>query len=247
VTVRLSVIVPAYNEEDRVGDLVRLLQTSLEPLSDGHEIIVVDDGSRDATASRVNDTGATLIQHERNVGKAAAVQTGLAASKGAYVAVLDADLEYFPDDLIPMLERAETGGPSDIAVYGSRYLSQQNLRSGPSAHLRVLQGQQISSWVANWVLTFLVLVLFGKWITDTLTGLKLYPGDFLRHQELSSVGFEGDHEITAKLIRARIRIVEVPIRYTPRGREEGKKIGPLDGVKAVKTFVAQRFAKAKSS
>jgi dolichol-phosphate mannosyltransferase len=247
VTVRLSVIVPAYNEEDRVGDLVRLLQTSLEPLSDGHEIIVVDDGSRDATASRVNETGATLIQHARNVGKAAAVQTGLAASKGAYVAVLDADLEYFPDDLIPMLERAESDEPAEIAVYGSRYLAHQNLRPGPSAYLRVLQGQELSSWVANWVLTFLVLVLFGKWITDTLTGLKLYPGEFLRQQELSSVGFEGDHEITAKLIKAHIRIVELPIRYTPRGREEGKKIGPLDGVKAVRTFVVQRIATAKRS
>ena len=113
VTVRLSVIVPAYNEEDRVGNLIRLLQSNLEPLSDEHEIIVVDDGSQDATASRVNETGATLIAHQRNAGKAAAVQTGLAASKGTYVAVLDADLEYFPDDLIPMLDRAESEERSD--------------------------------------------------------------------------------------------------------------------------------------
>ena len=97
------------------------------------------------------------------------------------------------------------------------------------------------------MLTLLVVVLFGKWITDTLTGLKLYPGEFLRHQELSSVGFEGDHEITAKLIKAHVRIVEIPIRYAPRGREEGKKIGPLDGVKAIRTFVAQRFATTKRS
>ena len=76
----------------------------------------------------------------------------------------------------------------------------------------------------------------------TLTGLKLYPGDFLRAQRLTSVGFEGDHEITAKLIAANIPILETPIAYAPRGREEGKKIGPRDGVKAVTTFVGQRFS-----
>jgi glycosyltransferase involved in cell wall biosynthesis len=241
VTVRLSVVVPAYNEEARVGDLVRMLQSSLASLAEEHEIIVVDDGSADATAARVAETGATLITHEANAGKAAAVQTGLVASKGTFVAVLDADLEYFPDDLIPMLQRAERDEGGSIAVYGSRYLEPKNFRPGLLGHLRVLQGQEMTSWVANWVLTLLVLVLFGKWITDTLTGLKLYPGDFLRAQRLTSVGFEGDHEITGKLIKAHIPIVETPIGYDPRGREEGKKIGPLDGVKAVKTFIVQRF------
>ena len=76
-------------------------------------------------------------------------------------------------------------------MYGSRYLERQNFRPGAAAHLRILTGQELASWVANWVLTALVLVLFGKWITDTLTGLKLYPGDFLRAQELTSVGFRG--------------------------------------------------------
>ena len=79
---RLSVIVPAYNEEARVGDLIRLLLTSLEPLRDGYEIVVVDDGSQDATAERVAETGVTLLRHERNAGKAAAVQTGLRRVQG---------------------------------------------------------------------------------------------------------------------------------------------------------------------
>ena len=103
----------------------------------------------------------------------------------------------------------------------------------------------MTSWLANWTLTALVLVLFGKWITDTLTGLKLYPGDFLG-QRLTSVGFEGDHEITAKLIKAHIPIVEIPIEYAPRGREEGKKIGPRDGLIAVKTFVSMRISRGRS-
>ncbi len=243
MTHRLSVVVPAFNEEVRVGELLRLMQASLAPLGDEHEIIVVDDGSTDATAERVAATGATLVIHERNQGKAAAVQTGLAATKGQFVAVLDADLEYFPEDLVPMLHMAESAGI--VAVYGSRYLEGENFRPGPLGRLRVLRDQELSSWVANWTLTGLVLGLYGKKITDTLTGLKVYPGDFLRAQRLTSVGFEGDHEITAKLIKANIPVLETPIKYAPRGREEGKKIGPRDGVKAVTTFVGQRFSPSK--
>ncbi len=240
MTVRLSVVVPAYNEEARVGDLVRSLEESLSALGDEQEIIVVDDGSSDGTAARVAETGVRLVRHDRNQGKAAAVQTGLAASVGAYVAVLDADLEYFPADLVPMLEQAEAAGT--VAVYGSRYREPQNFRPGAAGRVRVLEDQELSSWVANWVLTGLVVGLYGKVITDTLTGLKLYPGPFLRAQHLTSVGFEGDHEITGKLIKAGIPILEIPIAYAPRGRDEGKKIGPRDGVKAITTFVGQRFA-----
>jgi glycosyltransferase involved in cell wall biosynthesis len=234
------VVVPAYNEEARVGDLVRSLEESLVDVSGGREIIVVDDGSTDGTVEQVKARAATLLVHESNQGKAAAVQTGIGASSGDWVAVLDADLEYFPDDLVALLEAAEAP-TGTVAVYGSRYLEQQNFRAGKLGRLRVLRGQELSSWVANWVLTGLVLVLYGKKITDTLTGLKLYPGDFLRSQRLTSVGFEGDHEITGMLIKAKIPILEVPVKYAPRGREEGKKIGPMDGVKAVTTFLSQRF------
>jgi glycosyltransferase involved in cell wall biosynthesis len=243
VSVRLSVVVPAYNEEARVGDLVASLQAALAPLGASQELVVVDDGSTDRTADRVAATGAVLLRHPHNRGKAAAVQTGIAASTGATVAVLDADFEYFPEDLLPMLEVAEAAdGP--VAVYGSRYLAPANFAPGAAGRLRVLRGQELTSWAANWTLTGLVLLLYRRTLTDTLTGLKLYPGDFLRQARLTSVGFEGDHEITAKLVEAGIPIVEIPIAYAPRGRDEGKKIGARDGVKAVTTLVRQRFARA---
>lgn len=244
MSVRLSVVVPAFNEESRVGELVHQLQASLAPLGDAQEVIVVDDGSTDGTAMQVEHSGVRLIRHESNRGKATAVQTGLAASTGNFVAVLDADLEYFPDDLIRMLQVAETSGAA--AIYGSRYLEPRNFRPGVSGRLRLLNGQQVGSWVANWILTALVLVLFGKVVTDTLTGLKIYPGDFLRAQRLASVGFEGDHEITCRLIRAGIPIREVGIKYAPRGREDGKKIGPADGLRAVSTFIRGRFDKGSA-
>jgi len=237
--VRLSVVVPAYNEEARIAGLLEILEKSLAELGDDFEIVVVDDGSADDTRHRVSGDRVELVVHEQNRGKAAAVQTGLARTTGSYVAVLDADLEYTPADLLPMLDRAEQEGT--ISVYGSRYLEPANFRPGMLGRLRLLKGQELTSWLANWVLTALVLVLFGKVITDTLTGLKLYPGDFLRSQPLMSTGFEGDHEITSRLIRSRIPIREVPICYSPRSRAEGKKIGPRDGVIAIGTFLRHRF------
>lgn len=232
---------PAYNEEARVTAVVDQLAVALGPLGDEAEIIVIDDGSSDRTADMVPADRANLIRHEINRGKAAAVQTGIAASSGRFVAVLDADLEYYPSDLLALLARGD--GSEPIAVYGSRYREPKNFRGGLVGFLRVLQGQEITSWLANWTLSVLVLLLFQRWITDTLTGLKLYPGEFLRSTKLTTTGFEGDHEITARLVRARIDIEEVPIAYAPRARSEGKKIGPLDGVKAIMTFARFRFAR----
>jgi glycosyltransferase involved in cell wall biosynthesis len=232
-------VVPAYNEVARIGDLLSSIDKSMSGLDVDYEVVVVDDGSTDGTPERAGGSSARLIVHDRNRGKAAAVQTGLAATTGAYVAVLDADLEYSPSDLLPMLDEAERHGT--VAVYGSRYLETSNFRAGLSGRLRILRGQELQSWLANWVLTALVFLLFGKVITDTLTGLKIYPGDFLRAQTLTSTGFEGDHEITARLIRARIAVRELPIGYEPRTRSQGKKIGPRDGLIAVATFLKFRF------
>ncbi len=236
---KLSVVVPAFNEEKRIRELVTQLAASLEPLGSDAEIVVVDDGSQDNTRSEVPEGVARLLIHEKNKGKAAAVQTGIAQSKGDFIAVLDADLEYFPADLIKLL--VATNGQREIAVYGSRYLEPANFRTGVLGKLRVLKDQEITSWIANWTLSFLVALLYRHWITDTLTGLKLYPGEFLRNQKLVTTGFEGDHEITARLIRKGIAVAECPIGYAPRDRSEGKKIGPRDGVIAVLTFLRFRF------
>jgi dolichol-phosphate mannosyltransferase len=237
--VRLSIVVPAYNESARIGALLTAIEVDLASLGNEYEVVVVDDGSSDGTPDLVVGDAVRLMSHDLNRGKAAAVQTGLAATSGDFVAVLDADFEYLPRDLVPMLDRA--GSDTRIAVYGSRYLEPANYRKGRAGRLRILQGQELTSWVANWVLTALVIVLFQKVVTDTLTGLKLYPGDFIRSQELKSVGFEGDHEITARMIRSHIGIAEVPISYRPRSRSEGKKIGPKDGVIAILTFCKFRF------
>jgi glycosyltransferase involved in cell wall biosynthesis len=242
--VNLSVVVPAYNEAARINDVLRAIEDALSVLGEGYEVVVVDDGSSDGTRDHVAGKATRLIIHEVNRGKASAVQTGLAATLGRHVVVLDADLEYLPHDILAMLEEANrhtTKGSGLVAVYGSRYLEPTNFRTGFAGRLRVLRGQEITSWIANWVLTTMVLLLFGKVLTDTLTGLKLYPGDFLREQRLTSTGFEGDHEITAKLIRAKVPITEVPISYRPRSRSEGKKIGPRDGVIAILTFLKFRF------
>ena len=235
---KVSVVVPAYNEEAFIGTLLdRVLSVDTESLGFSKEIIVVDDGSKDGTAARVRGfTGVRLIQ-QKNQGKGRAVQRGIQEATGDYILVQDADLEYDPADYIPMLAKlASLGG----AVYGSRTLGQ--LRENgwtltPGRHPRQLLGP----WLANILLTLWTFLLYGKWITDMLTGYKIYPRAFFSTVEIITRGFETDHEITAKLIRLGIRIHEVPISFSPRSEEEGKKIRARDGLIAVWTLLRFRF------
>jgi len=177
-----------------------------------------------------------LVQ-QKNQGKGRAVQRGIQEATGDYILVQDADLEYDPADYIPMLAKlANLGG----AVYGSLTLGQ--LRENgwtltPGRHPRQLFGP----WVANLLLTLWTFLLYGRWITDTLTGYKIYPREFFSRVEIVTRGFETDHEITAKLIRLGIRIHEVPISFSPRSEEEGKKIRARDGLIAVWTLLRFRF------
>jgi dolichol-phosphate mannosyltransferase len=208
-----------------------------ESLGFSKDIVVVDDGSKDGTAAAVRRfPGVRLIQ-QQNQGKGRAVQRGIQEATGDYILVQDADLEYDPADYIPMLaELVRRGG----AVYGSRTLGQ--LRENgwtltPGRHPR----QSFGPWVANVLLTLWTFLLFGKWITDMLTGYKIYPREFFSRVQIVTRGFETDHEITAKLIRLGLQIHEVPISFSPRSEEEGKKIRARDGLIAVWTLLRFRF------
>ena len=235
---KVSIVVPAYNEEAFIGTLLDLvLSVDTESLGFSKEIIVVDDGSKDGTSALVRRFSGVRLVQQKNQGKGRAVQRGIQEATGDYILVQDADLEYDPADYIPMLAKlANLGG----AVYGSRTLGQ--LRENgwtltPGRHPRQLFGP----WVANLLLTLWTFLLYGKWITDTLTGYKIYPREFFSRVEIVTRGFETDHEITAKLIRLGIRIHEVPISFSPRSEEEGKKIRARDGLIAVWTLLRFRF------
>jgi dolichol-phosphate mannosyltransferase len=235
----VSIIVPAYNEEAFIGTLLeRVISADTDSLGFAKEIIVVDDGSKDGTSAAVGRFPAVRLVRQENQGKGRAVQHGIREATGDYILIQDADLEYDPADYIVMLaELARRGG----CVYGSRTLGQLwengwTLTPGRHPH------QSIGPWVANLLLTLWTFLLYGKWITDTLTGYKIYPREFFSRVEIVTRGFETDHEITARLIRLGIPIREVPVSFSPRSKEEGKKIRARDGLVAIWTLLRFRFA-----
>ena len=221
----LSIVIPAYNEERFIGALLdQIRAVDLAPLGVSKEIIVVDDCSSDRTAEIVRKfPEVTLTRLERNSGKGKAVRTGMEMATGDMLIIQDADLEYDPRDYVPMVE-ALLEGRGDI-VYGSRYLA-----SGRRAN------QSLAAYLGGRSLSVAALACTGTYLTDTVTALKLFPREVLVSLPLVTSGFELDHELTAKVLARGHRIVEVPVRYYPRSREEGKKIGARDWFVGVRTF-----------
>ena len=227
----MSVIIPVYNEESTIAEVLdRVHAVDLDK-----EIIVVDDGSTDATLDLLRPKrGVIKHVHESrvNLGKGLAVRIGLTYAVGEVVIIQDADLELDPAEygslLAPIL-RGETN-----VVYGSRFRQ-------PSGE-RPPRGRVL----ANRVLTALTNVLYGTALTDMATAYKVMRTDVLRRIRLDSRGFEFEPEVTAKLARLGERIVEVAISYRPRTPAEGKKIAWTDGLRYVWCLVRYRFA-AESS
>lgn len=237
----LSIVIPAYNEEAFIGELLqRILAVDTESLGFPKEIVVVDDGSKDRTAEIARSfSGVRVFTQVPNQGKGRAVQRGIKESTGDFILVQDADLEYDPQDYIRLLEALKRTGAD--SVYGSRVLGQRRKQRGftlfPGRHPE----QKFGPWLAGQLLTFWTFLLYQRWITDTLTAYKLYPASVVKSMRVQTHGFETDHEITAKLVRRGCRIVEEPIAYLPRTEEAGKKIKPRDGFIAVWTLLKYRF------
>jgi len=209
---KLSVVIPVYNEETSVTELVERVKAV--PVD--KEIITVDDRSRDNTLAVLNRiSGIRVLAHPVNRGKGSAVRTGLAHATGDVVVIQDADLEYSPNDYPSLLRPFRD--PRVDAVYGSRF------RGTGNSFL-------LHSKLANYFLTFLTNALFGGRITDMETCYKLIRRPLFQGLGLTADRFEIEPEITAKLLRRHCRIAEVPIQYN--ARRAGKKIGPRDGVAA---------------
>lgn len=229
---KLSIIMPVYNEAATVGAaLKRLLAT---PLPCEREVLVVNDGSLDATAAELDRFAGEIqvLHHSRNRGKGAAVKTGVAAASGDYLVVFDGDLEYSPDDLPRLLEPVLRGEAK--VVYGARTFG------SASAH---------SFWfvMGNKCTTFLANALFNSWIRDMHSCLKLLPVTLFRELAPRRDGFGLDTELTALVLRRGIRPFEVPISYNARSHEEGKKITWRDGVAAIAILLQVRFTRAAPS
>lgn len=224
---KLSVIIPAYNEEKTIAYVLEQIFALRMDLD--FEVIIVDDGSTDTTAQAVKKTGFPLIyiRQEINLGKGAALRRGIREAKGDIILIQDADSEYDPKDY-PALVKPLLSREAEV-VYGSRILNKGNGYS----YKRYYWGGRLLSWWTNF--------LYGSRITDEATGYKVFKAGVLKSFRLDCRGFEFCPEVTAKVLRQGIKIMEVPISYYPRSIEEGKKISWKDGVIALWTLFKLRF------
>lgn len=224
---KLSVIIPIFNEVGSIREIVRRVQKTRLP----NEIIIVDDGSTDGTrdllAELEGKRGVRVILHEKNQGKGAAVRTGLAAARGDVILIQDADLEYDPREYPNLLKPIE----EDLAdvVYGSRFLG------GPR---RVTMFWHM---IANQLLTFATNLLYDTILSDMETGYKVFRREVLDGVTLRARRFDFEPEFTAKMLKRKVRIFEVPISFNPRDYSEGKKIRLKDAFVAVWTLIKYRF------
>lgn len=225
---KLSIIVPVFNEEKTVGEIIKKI--SLASLSIEKEIIIVNDGSIDNTEKIIKKLESQykfiLLKHDKNQGKGAAIISGLARATGEFVIMQDADLEYNPEDYQKLLDPLIAGKTQ--VVYGSR-----NLKKNKRANTTFYLGGKLVTFVAN--------LLYGLNITDEPTCYKVFKRDILNSLHLRSRGFEFCPEVTAKISKRGIKIIEIPISYNPRSKLDGKKIKWEDGLKAVWTLIKYKF------
>jgi dolichol-phosphate hexosyltransferase len=216
---KLSILMPVYNEEDRIADAVKQALDVQYPAE--IELVIVDDGSRDGTADvlrALSDARLNVVVHPRNRGKGAAIRTAVEHATGDYMVILDADLEYDPQDIPKLLEPVLDGRAT--VVYGNRTFG-----SHSSFSFWYVMGNKAVTTAAN--------MLYNCYLGDLETCFKLMPVSLYRSLDVHSRGFGMEAEVTGKLLRRRIRPYEVPISYRARTREEGKKITWRDGVEAL--------------
>jgi glycosyltransferase involved in cell wall biosynthesis len=224
---KLSVVIPVYNEVRSIGEIVRRVRATKL----ASEIIIVDDGSTDGTRDQLagmdGKAKVRVILHDKNRGKGCAVRTGIAAARGDVVLIQDADLEYDPVEYGILLKPIQ----DDIAdvVYGSRFLG--------AARRPIL----FWNMVANKILTFITNILYNNILSDMETGYKVFRREIIKDIPLHAKRFDFEPEFTAKILKRHVRIYEVPIAFNPRDYSEGKKIKTKDAFSAVWTLIKYRF------
>jgi len=224
---KITVLIPVYNEKNTIQEITKRVQAM--KLAD--EIIIVDDGSTDGTRALLAEMDGKgivrVILHDKNQGKGAAVRTGISSATGDVLIIQDADLEYdpreYPNLLKPILE-----GLADV-VYGSRFLG--------APHRAIL----FWNMVANRLLTFMTNILYNTILTDMETGYKVFKREVVADMKIHAKRFDFEPEFTAKILKKKARIYEVPITFNPRDYSEGKKIKMQDAFEAMWTLFKYRF------
>jgi glycosyltransferase involved in cell wall biosynthesis len=221
----ISIVIPAYNEADTIVQAIDRVRAV--PLQ--KEIIVVDDGSTDETPQLLaQQPDVVVLRHAQNLGKGMAIRTAIAHATGNIIIIQDADLEYDPMD-IPRVIAPIAEGKAQV-VYGSRFLT-----------ARRPKGMRLPNWLINSLLAAMVRWLYWHPLTDEATCYKAFRADLLKSVPLTCQRFEFCPEVTAKVLRRGVKIMEVPISYEARTTLQGKKIRWWDGVEAIWTLLKWRW------
>jgi len=226
---KLSVIIPVYNERITIEEIVK----RVEKVNVSKEIIIVDDGSTDGTKGILksfNMDNVTIIHHEHNLGKGQAIKTALLVAQGDIIIIQDADLEYNPEEYYKLIEPIEKGEAE--VVYGSRVLDKK---------FRPVSFQNFIFYLGGKSLSMLTNFLYSSNITDEPTCYKVFKTDILKSLNLQCIGFEFCPEVTAKILKQGIKIHEVPISAFARSVKEGKKIRLKDWFIAIWTLIKYRL------
>jgi glycosyltransferase involved in cell wall biosynthesis len=223
----ITVIIPVFNEFNTIEEILSRVRAQ----GVASEILIVDDGSIDGTRDKLDSLEKgelyKIILHDKNRGKGAAVRTGIENASGEVILIQDADLEYDPRDYPALLQPLEEG-LADV-VYGSRFLG--------AARRPVMYWHM----VANKVLTLMTNLLYNTILTDMETGYKVFRREVVSDLNLRANRFDFEPEFTAKILKRKVRVFEVPIVFNPRDYSEGKKIGIKDAFQAVWALIKYRF------
>lgn len=207
----LSVVMPVYNDKATIKEIIKRVK-EVEPSI--KELIIVDDGSTDGTREilkNINEKNIKILFHEKNTGKGGAIRTGFAQAEGDIVVIQDSDLEYDPSEISQLIKPIKDGVAD--AVYGTR------LTGGKPQRVHMFWHK-----VGNVFMTLIANILYNSTLTDVTTGYKAFKREFIKDIKIKSNGFAIESELTAKILKKKARLYEMPISYYGRSYEEGKKI-----------------------